>query len=205
MSATSVVLCGVSGQPVLETARLLAEAALHAGLDVTVGEWPGPPCGRRGLLVHVRMGEEVHASVVPEGTAQVLLAFEPLEALRALRFLAPGALVALDEEPVPTWRMRAGLAPPPRDAAARLEAWPARVVAVPPGAWRRPPGDAALEGLVLLGVVSPQLPIPREAFAAPLAAAGSAAAAARREAFEAGRRLSGASLPVPAARSAGRR
>jgi indolepyruvate ferredoxin oxidoreductase beta subunit len=174
---------------VLETARLLGEAALQAGLDVVVGEWPGPPCGRGSVLVQVRMGEEVHAPVAPEASAEMLVGLEPLEALRALRFLAPGAFVALEEEPVPTWRMRAGLAPLPRDAAARIEGWPARVVAVRACALARSLGSAALQGLALLGVASPKLPVPREAFEAALAAGGPAAPAARREAFEAGVRL----------------
>ena len=64
MSAAAVVLCGVTGQPVRETARLLAAAALLAGLDAALSEAPGG-CGRRGLLVHVRMGQEVRAAVAP--------------------------------------------------------------------------------------------------------------------------------------------
>jgi indolepyruvate ferredoxin oxidoreductase, beta subunit len=189
VSAAAVVVCGVSGQPVVETARLLAEAALLAGLDVTLSEAPGQGCARRGVLVHVRMGQEVRSAVVPEGSAEVLLGFEPLEALRAARFLAPGGFVALNEHPIPTWRMRAGLAPPPRDAAARLEALPARVVGVRAEALVRRVDGVPLYGLALLGIASPLLPVPRAAFEAALATGAPRDVDARRHAFARGIRL----------------
>ena len=189
MSAASVILCGVSGQPVLETARILAEAALVAGLDVSLSEAPGPSCGRRGVLVHVRMGQEVRSAVVPERSAEVLIGFEPLEALRAAPFLAAGGFVALNEQPVPTWRMRAGLAPLPRDAAAQLEALPARVVGVRAEAMVRRVDGAPLHGFALLGLVSPLLPLPRAAFEAALTAGAPPDPEARRHAFARGVQL----------------
>ncbi len=189
MSAASVVLCGVRSQPVVETARLLAQAALLAGLDVSLSEAPGPGSGYGGVLVHVRMGQEVRSSVVPEASAEVLIGFEPLEALRAARFLAPGGFVVLNEQPVPTWRMRARLAPPPRDAAARLEALPARVVGVRAEALVRRVDGAPLYGLALLGLAAPLLPVSRAAFEAALAAGDAMDAEARRNAFGRGVRL----------------
>ncbi|WP_235969616.1 2-oxoacid:acceptor oxidoreductase family protein [Anaeromyxobacter diazotrophicus] len=185
----AVILCGVTGQPVVETSRLLAEAALVAGLDVSLSEAPAPACGQGGVLVHVRMGDEVRSAVAPEGSAEVLVGFEPLEALRAAALLAPGAFVALNEHPAPTWRMRAGLEPPPRDAAARLEARPARVVGVRAEALVRRVDGAPLYGLALLGLASPLLPVPRAAFEAALARGGPPDLEARRHAFARGVRL----------------
>jgi indolepyruvate ferredoxin oxidoreductase, beta subunit len=189
VSTAAVILCGVTGQPVVETARLLAQAAFLAGLDASVSETPGPTCGRRGLIVHVKMGQEVRSAIIPEGGGQVLIGFEPLEALRAAPLLAPGGFVALNEQPSPTWRMRAGLAPPPRDAAALLEALPARVVGVRAEALVRRIDGAPLCGLALLGLASPLLPIPREAFEAALAEGPVAELEARRGAFSRGVRL----------------
>lgn len=189
MTAMAVILCGVTGQPVLETSRLLAEAALGAGLDVSLSEAPASACGLGGVLVHVRMGEEVRSAVAPAGSAEILIGFEPLEALRAAALLAPGGFVALNEHPVPTWRMRAGLAPPPRDAAARLEALPARVVGVRAEALVRRVDGAPLYGLALLGLTSPLLPVPRAAFEAALARDGPRDLEARRQAFARGVQL----------------
>lgn len=184
-----MVLAGVAPQPVVAAARLLAEAALAAGLDVTCAEWP-PPLPRSGSVsAHVRMGAEVRSPVVREGGADVLIAFDRLEALRAAPLLAPGGFALVDDELVPTWRMRAGLDAPPADVLPRLAEVTPRVVSVRAAALLAEGAEEALKGVTLLGIVAGLLPIPAAAFAAALEAAGGAGLAARREAFERGREL----------------
>ena len=139
--------------------------------------------------MHVRVGEEVRAPIISAGTAGMLLAFEQLEALRAAPLLAPGAFVALCEEVVPTWRMRAGLEPRPIDAAARLGALGARVVSVHAEGLLRPCDGPSLQGVVLLGLVSALLPLLPGAFEAALAEDGPAGLEANRAAFSRGRAL----------------
>ena len=186
---TSVVLAGVAPQPVVAAARLLAEAALAAGLDVSCAEWP-PPMARSGsVAAHVRMGAEVRSPVVRERGADVLVAFEQLEALRAAALLADGGFALVDDELVPTWRMRAGLDARPTDVLARLSEITPRVVSVRTAALLPPAGPEPLGGVALLGIISRLLPIPEEAFAAALEAAGGGGLAARRDAFARGRAL----------------
>jgi len=188
-AAMNVALVGVRCQPVLVTARLLARAAIVAGLDVALFDAPGPPLPRASVAVHVRMGEEVRSPIIGAGMAGVLLAFEPLEALRAAPLLAPGSFVALCEEVVPTWRMRAGLDARPTDAASRLGALGARVVGVRAEGLTRRSDGSPLQGLVLLGIASALLPILPGAFEAVLMEDGPAELEARRAAFSRGRAL----------------
>ena len=185
----NVALVGVRSQPVLATARLLARAALLAGLDVALSEAPGSALPRASVAVHVRMGEEVRAPIIGAGTAGVLLAFEQLEALRAAPLLAPGAFVALCEEVVPTWRMRAGLEARPTDAAARLGALGARVVGLRAEALLRSSDGPPLQGLLLLGLASALLPLLPGAFEAALLEDGPAGIEPRLAAFSRGRAL----------------
>jgi indolepyruvate ferredoxin oxidoreductase, beta subunit len=190
MSGTAnIALVGLRGQPVVATALLLARAAMAAGLDVALSEAPGLALPRASVAVHVRMGEEVRSPIIWAGTAGVLLAFEQLEALRAAPLLAASAFVALAGEVVPTWRMRAGLDPRPTDAAARLGALGARVVGVRAERLLRPSDGPPLQGLVLLGLASALLPVPRGAFEAALAEDGPVALDARRAAFSRGRAI----------------
>lgn len=195
---TGVVLVGVAPQPVIAAARLLAEAALAAGLDASCAELP-PPLPRSGPAgAHVRFGSEVRSPTVRAGAADVLVAFEQGEALRAAHLLAPGGLAVLDQAVVPTWRMRAALDPPPSDVAARLRALGPRVVEVRAASILPPRADPALGGLVLLGVASCALTVPLEAFVAALEAGGRAGFVERRQAFLAGRELFALS-PITAA------
>ncbi len=188
-AAMNVALVGVRCQPVHATARLLARAAIAAGLDVALFDAPGPALPWSSVAVHVRMGEEVRSPIIGAGTAGVLLAFEQLEALRAAPLLAPGAFVALCQEVVPTWRMRAGLEPRPTDAASRLGALGARVVGVRADGLLRPSDGPPLQGLVLLGLASALLPVLPGCFEGVLAEDGPAGLEVRRAAFSRGRAL----------------
>ena len=166
---TSVVLAGVAGQPVLETGRLLAEAALRCGLDACFAEFPTPLACGGAVSVHVRLGAEVRSPLVSERGADVLGSFEQLEALRAAHLLAPHGFAAVSERLVPTWRMRAGLEAAP-DVVARLLAVTPRVASVPFESLVLPLGNAARLGAALLGFVSLLLPVPEGAYLAVLEA-----------------------------------
>lgn len=207
MTATSVVLAGVAGQPVMDAARLLAEAALAAGLDATLVERTSPLACAGPVSAHVRFGEEVRSPVVRDGGADFLAALEPIEALRAMHLLSRSGLAAVADRLLPTWRMRAGLEPAP-DVLARLRAVTPRVAAVPIESLVQPPGGRAYAGLALLGFLSPALPLPAEAFRAALARRGGADLDARRDVFERARDLfailpddvAGAALDIARAR-----
>ena len=92
----NIVLTGVGGQGTVLAAKVLAQAAADKGWQVRTAETIG--MSQRGGTVtsHVRMGsdgEEVYASLVSNGTAELLIAFEPAEGARALPFLAPGGVM----------------------------------------------------------------------------------------------------------------
>ena len=87
------LLCGVGGQGVVLASRLIAYAAMEQGDFVRTTETIG--MAQRGGSVgsHGRAGEEGHSPLIPAGGADVLLAFEPGEAVRCLPYLKEGGLV----------------------------------------------------------------------------------------------------------------
>lgn len=90
MSVTTVVLAGVGGQGTILAGDVLAKVAVAEGHDVKLSEVHG--MAQRGGSVDtvVRFGEQVFSPVVDPGAADHLIAFELIEAARALRFLHPG-------------------------------------------------------------------------------------------------------------------
>ena len=87
----NVVLAGVGGQGVVTMARLLAGAALKEGLFVVQGELHG--MSQRGGTVQAQLrfsDEPIESPQVPEGRADLVVAVEPLEALRTAPWLRPG-------------------------------------------------------------------------------------------------------------------
>ncbi len=89
MDITNVMFAGVGGQGILTSGRLLALAALHAGLDVKMSEVHGMSQRGGNVDTHVRIGPEVPSSLIPKGGAHFLVSFEKLEALRYLDYLRP--------------------------------------------------------------------------------------------------------------------
>jgi len=175
---------------VIETARLLAEAAMSAGLDASFTECPSPLACGGPVSAHVRMGEEVLSPLVRAGEADVLVGFERLEALRAGRLLAPDGFAVVSDRLVPTWRMRAGLEPAP-DVIALLAAVTPRVVSVPIELLVQPLGSELHAGLALLGLVSPLLPLPADAYREALRSSKRPDVDASWRVFERGRELFG--------------
>ncbi len=95
----NIVLCGVGGNGVVLTTRIIAEAALNEGTNVRVGEVHGLAMRGGTVVSHLRLGSDAKGMLVPQRKADILLAFEPLEALRQMKLLKRGAKVILNNEP----------------------------------------------------------------------------------------------------------
>lgn len=101
MEEFNIVLAGVGGQGILLSAEILGTAALKDGLNVRVSEIHGMAQRGGAVTSNVRIGEKVLAPTTLEGTADVLLGFEPLETLRNLKFASEKTLVLMNNEAVP--------------------------------------------------------------------------------------------------------
>jgi indolepyruvate ferredoxin oxidoreductase beta subunit len=93
-----ILIVGVGGQGILFASELLSEVAMKAGYDVKKSEVHG--MAQRGGVVssHVRMSQKVYSPLIPEGEADILLAFEPAEALRWVHFIKRDGFVIVDEK-----------------------------------------------------------------------------------------------------------
>ncbi|WP_054840961.1 indolepyruvate oxidoreductase subunit beta [Thermococcus peptonophilus] len=110
MKEYNIVITGVGGQGILTAANLLGWAALRAGYKVRVGEVHGMSQRFGSVIAYVRFGENVYGAMVPEGKADVILSFEPVEALRYINYLKKGGLVFTNARPIPPVQVSMGLA-----------------------------------------------------------------------------------------------
>jgi len=95
-----IVISGVGGQGIISISYVLGSAALKDGLHFKQSEVHG--MSQRGGAVesHLRMSDRpIHSDIIPEGAADLILSVEPIEALRYLRFLAPGGVVLASSAP----------------------------------------------------------------------------------------------------------
>ena len=97
MATRNIMIVGVGGQGTLLTSRILGGLAIEGGYDVKLSEVHGMAQRGGSVVTFVRYGEEVAEPIVEEGQADVIIAFEKLEALRYSHFLKPeGALIVND-------------------------------------------------------------------------------------------------------------
>ena len=129
MKTVNVSLVGVGGQGILLTANLLADAAALSGLDVKKSEIHGMAQRGGSVISSVRFGTEVYSPIIPEGTSDILVAFDRLEALRWAHFLAKDGKVLLNNVDLVPVTVSSGLQQPVTDLESRLaKAFPDAIV-----------------------------------------------------------------------------
>jgi indolepyruvate ferredoxin oxidoreductase beta subunit len=107
MESWRIFFTGVGGQGTLLATRVLGEAALVANIPVVVSEVHGM-AQRGGVVESAVVLGEVQSPVISDGEVDILMAFEPLEALRAVRKCSSRSLVICNTSPVAPFSVSSG-------------------------------------------------------------------------------------------------
>ena len=109
-----IVIAGVGGQGTLLASRLLAEAAIRAGLSVKIGETYGMAQRGGPVMGHVQIGGRAMNPQIRRGEADALLGFEPAEAVRrGVTYLRAGGLALVNNRVTAPVEVISGLVPYP--------------------------------------------------------------------------------------------
>ncbi len=104
MDTKNIMIVGVGGQGTLLASKLLGYVLLNSGYDVKVSEVHGMSQRGGSVVTYVRFGSKVYSPVIDKGEADIILAFEKLEAARWLEYLKPGGQIIVNTqeiEPMP--------------------------------------------------------------------------------------------------------
>ena len=93
----NIMIVGVGGQGTLLTSRIIGKTAMELGYDVKISEVHGMAQRGGSVVTFVRFGEKVNEPVVEEGQADVIIAFERLEALRYSHFLKKDGVLVVND------------------------------------------------------------------------------------------------------------
>lgn len=96
----NIILCGVGGQGTILASRLIASAAMDRDLPIHTAETIGMAQRGGSVFSHVRIGEAAHSPMIAKGEADLIIGFEPGEAVRQLPFLKKGGTVVVSRRPV---------------------------------------------------------------------------------------------------------
>ena len=164
----NIMIAGVGGQGTLLASKLLGSLLIGQGYDVKVSEVHGMAQRGGSVVTYVRYGERVASPIIDRGEADILVAFELLEAARWAEYLRPeGVLIANIQQILPM-PVITGAAVYPEDLAERLREGCGRAVLVDALAPAEEAGSAKAVNVVLMGILSTVLGIPEAAWMAAL-------------------------------------
>jgi len=166
----NLVIVGVGGQGALLASKILGNLALSLGLAVKVSEVHGMSQRGGSVTTYVRFGSQVHAPIVEQGGADFVLAFEQLEALRALPSLKDTGTMIVNEQKILPLPVIIGAAQYPEDIVSTLRSKAKSVVAVDALAMAEGAGNARALNIVLIGILASLLPYDRELWKQSIAA-----------------------------------
>ena len=161
-----IVIVGVGGQGTLLASKILGYMALEHEYDVRVSEVHGMSQRGGSVVTYVRMSkdEPVYSTIVEQEQADVVLAFENLEALRALPYLKSQGTMIVNTQEILPMPVIIGAAKYPEDCLERIQAQANNVIALDATTIAHECGTYRAANVVLLGVLAKKLPFAYEAW-----------------------------------------
>src|SRR5690554_4392083 len=103
MKMINIIFAGVGGQGTVLASKLVAECAMNKGLNAHTAETIGMAQRGGSVVSHVRIGDDVYSPLIPYGQTDLLIGFEPCEAVRNLHYLKrDGTVVVSNRIVTPT-------------------------------------------------------------------------------------------------------
>lgn len=115
METKNIMIVGVGGQGTLLTSRILGGITTVAGYEVKLSEVHGMAQRGGSVVTFVRFGTEVAEPIVEEGQADILIAFERLEALRYVHFLKKDGVLIVNDRRIDPITVLTGMAEYPEN------------------------------------------------------------------------------------------
>ncbi|MBQ8961723.1 MAG: indolepyruvate oxidoreductase subunit beta [Ruminococcus sp.] len=97
---TNILICGVGGQGIVLASKLIAATAMEHDIPVMSAETIGMAQKGGSVFSFLRLGEDIYCPMFPEGSADIIIGFEPAEAVRMLPYLKKGGQVVVNTHPI---------------------------------------------------------------------------------------------------------
>ena len=158
----NILIVGVGGQGTLLASKLMGKVFTDQGFDVKVSEVHGMAQRGGSVVTYVRYGDKVYSSVIEKGEADIILAFEQLEAARWLPFLKPGGVLIASTQRIDPMPVIMGAASYPENILPSIRDKGVRVIEVEALEKAMEAGSPKATNVVLLGVAARQMGLDKE-------------------------------------------
>ncbi len=106
----SILLVGVGGQGTILVSKILTQGLIEAGFDVKMSEIHGMAQRGGSVSTQVRYGDKVYSPIIGRGGADILVAFEKMEAVRYAEYLKPSGIAIINNYAIAPMPVAAGMA-----------------------------------------------------------------------------------------------
>lgn len=154
LDCLNVLIVGVGGQGTLLASKFLGAAAALSGKDVKVSEVHGMSQRGGSVITCVKIGEKIASPIIDEGEADVILAFEQLEAIRWLPYLKKGGTIITNIQKINPMPVVSGAAKYPENIIDVLKKSDIELVTLDALGLAAECGSTKAVNVVLLGVLA---------------------------------------------------
>ena len=153
-NTTNIMMVGVGGQGTLLASRILGAAALELGHDVKASEVHGMSQRGGSVVTYLKYGKKVYSPVICRGEADIILAFEQLEALRWLPYLKKGGIMITSTHKIDPAPVITGAMEYPKDIVKTIAGAGVKTIDVDAFELARQAGNDRASNVVLIGVLA---------------------------------------------------
>jgi len=158
-------LIGIGGQGTIKASTIIGEAAMGKGLNVVMSEVHGMAQRGGTVITELKIGE-VQSPLIKEGAADLLIAFEPAEALRSLNKVGRDSFVIVNSSPVIPFTVSLGISEYPELSSVfeELKTKIKNLLIIDAHKIAKKSGSIISENMVLLGAAAatPEFPIDKD-------------------------------------------
>lgn len=156
---------GVGGQGTIKASTIVGEAAMKKGLNVVMSEVHGMAQRGGTVVTELKIGE-AQSPLIEEGAADLLIAFEPAEVLRALNKVGKDSFVIVNSSPLVPFTVSLGISEYPELSLVfeELKNKVKNLLIIDAQKIAKEAGSIISENMVLLGaaVATPNFPIEKD-------------------------------------------
>lgn len=150
----NILIVGVGGQGTLLASRILGNIADIEGLDCKLSEVHGMAQRGGSVVTHTKLGDKVLSPIIAEGDADIILAFEQLEALRARHFLKKDGVIIVNTQQILPMPVITGARDYPENIIETLKTEGRNVIAVDALKLASEAGNVKTVNTIMLGVMA---------------------------------------------------
>ncbi|MBE5953669.1 MAG: indolepyruvate oxidoreductase subunit beta [Lachnospiraceae bacterium] len=162
-NTVNIMIVGVGGQGTLLASRILGNITTSAGYDVKISEVHGMAQRGGSVVTFVRYGENVAEPIVEEGQADILIAFERLEAMRYAHFLKKDGTIIINDQRIDPMTVVTGAMEYPENIIENLSA-KYNVISVNAMAEAEKMGNTRVFNTIILGLTATKMEFAKEAW-----------------------------------------